>query len=154
MRRMREIIGLPVYKQQTGERLGWIKDILFDDKSNIVTGIILEKDSLLNSGTQRVARKHILACLKDCFFVDYYESGQVPGTSWSKKIGNQVYDREGEAKGTVGDIFVDNKVETVLGYEVTDGLFADLFNGREAVFEENIIAESQDIIVVEGGSLS
>lgn len=153
MRRMREIIGLPVYKQQTGERLGWIKDILFDDKSNTVTGIILEKDSLLDSETLQIARDYILSCPKDCFFIDYYEPGQLPGTSWLKKIGSQVYDREGEAKGTVGDVFVDNKVQTVLGYEISDGLFADLLNGREAVFEENIIAESQDVIVVEGGSL-
>jgi uncharacterized protein YrrD len=33
-----------------------------------------------------------------------------------------------------------------MGYEKSDGLFADLFIGRETIFEEKILAESQMLL--------
>jgi uncharacterized protein YrrD len=53
-------------------------------------------------------------------------------------------------KGTIGDIFVDNTVQTIVGYEISDGLFADLYKGRSAVLENNILAECQDVVIIEG----
>ena len=154
MRRMRDIIRLPVLSFETGEHLGWVKDILFDEKKNVVTGIILEKDSLLRHQTQHISRDDIAACAKDNLNVKRISTAKVAGTSWSQKVGSRVYSAQGELKGTVGDIFVDKDFKEVTGYEISDGLFADLFDGREAIFEENIIAQGKDVIIVEGGSLS
>jgi len=154
MRRMRDLIRLPVIEQSTGERQGWLKDLLFDEKSNKVTGIVLEKDALLKPHLKKVARADILSFGKDSVLVDKLSKKRCTGTAWSEKVGSKVFSGEGEIKGTVGDVFVDNIVENVMGYEISDGLFADLFNGRETIFEENILAESQDVIVIEGGSMS
>ncbi|NLI91812.1 MAG: hypothetical protein GX434_06265 [Peptococcaceae bacterium] len=152
MRRMRDLVRLPVICQNTGQKLGWVKDILFDEKSNLVTGIILEKDSLIKPQQRRVVRADILSFGKESLMADKLSRKRCTGTCWSEKVGSKVYNGDGEIKGTVGDIFVDNLVENVLGYEISDGLFADIFKGREAIFEENILAESQDVIVIEGGS--
>lgn len=154
MRRMRDLIRIPVINQNSGERLGWVKDILFDEKDNIVTGVILEKDSLLKPQQVKVLRDDIVSFGKESLSVEKLTKRKVTGTCWSKKVGSKVFSGDGEIKGTVGDVFVDNLVKIVLGYEISDGLFADLFNGREAIFEENILAESQDVIVIEGGSMS
>jgi len=154
MRRIRDLIRLPVIDHNTGQRLGWVKDILFDEKNNIVTAIILEKESLLKPHPKTVVRGDILSFGKESLSVGNLTPAKAIGTCWSEKVGSNVFSGEGEIKGTVGDIFVDNLVQHVLGYEISDGLFADLYNGREAVFEKNILAESQDIVVIEGGSVS
>lgn len=154
MRRMRDLIRIPVIDQKTGERLGSVKDILFDEKSNIVTAVILEKDSLLKPHLKTVARVDILSFDKESLSVSQIGQCKPCGMSWSEKVGSKVFSGDGEIKGTVGDVFVDNLVQNVLGYEISDGLFADIFKGRETVFEENILAESQDIVVIEGGSVS
>jgi uncharacterized protein YrrD len=151
---MRDLIRLPVISSSTGERLGWVKDILFDEKNNTISGIILEKDSLLKPQQKMVSRSDILSFGKDSVALATLTGKKCSGTCWSEKVGDQVFSGEGEIKGTVGDVFVDNPVQTVLGYEISDGLFADLINGREAIFEENILAESEDVIVIEGGSMS
>lgn len=153
MRRMRDLIRIPVNQSETGERLGWVKDILFDEKNNVVTGIIIEKDSILKPHEKRVVRDDIVSIGKESLSLRKLSKKKVMGVSWSEKVGSKVYNGNGEIKGTVGDVFVDNLVQQVLGYEISDGLFADLFNGREAIFEENILAESQDVIVVEGGPI-
>lgn len=154
MRRMREIIGIPVISVKTGERFGWVKDVVFNDKSNKVVGVILEKDSLLNRSIGGLSRESIIAVSKDSLTVDKPEIREITGSCWSQKVGSSVFDGKGELKGTVGDVFVDDEMKNVLGYEISDGLFSDLFQGRGAIFEENILAEGEDIIVVEGRSLS
>jgi uncharacterized protein YrrD len=152
MRRMRDLIRLPVIGQNTGEKLGWVKDILFDEKASVVTGIIMEKESLLKQQQRKIARADILSFGKESLLIDKITRKKCVGTCWSEKVGTKVFDGDGEIKGTVGDVFVDNLVESVLGYEISDGLLADLLKGREAIFEENILAESRDVIVIEGGS--
>ncbi len=154
MKRMRDIIRLPVLKLETNEHLGWVKDILFDEKKSTVTGISLEKDSFLTPRTHFISRDDIVVCAKDGLKVKEFTKEKVHGTPWSHKIGNKVYNAQGQQMGTVGDIYVDNTFREVTGFEISDGLFADLLDGRGSILEESIIAEGKDVIIVEGGSLS
>ena len=152
MRRMRELLRLPVVLEESGYRLGLVKDILFDETNNIVTGIIVEKGSLLNTQIKNIPRADIISFGKESVAVKKSSEEKVCGTSWSEKVGTKVYDGDGEIKGTIEDIFVDNFVNKILGYEISDGLFSDLFKGRQAVMAENILVESEDVVVIEGGS--
>lgn len=154
MRRMRDIIRLPVLVEESGEQVGWVKDILYDEKKCTVTGIILEKDSFLTERSLHIARDDITSCARDNLRVKDFADKLVTGMSWSRKVGSKVYSVRGDLKGKVGDIFVDGQFRNVIGYEISDGLFADLVDGRGAIFEENIIAEDKGVIIVEGGSLS
>jgi len=149
---MRELLRLPVVLEESGDRLGLVKDILFDETNNIVTGIIVEKGSLLNTQIKNIPRADIISFGKESVAVKKSSEEKVCGTSWSEKVGTKVYDGDGEIKGTIEDIFVDNFVNKILGYEISDGLFSDLFKGRQAVMAENILVESEDVVVIEGGS--
>jgi len=151
MRRMRDLIMLPVIDPDTGERLGLVRDILFDQTTNTVTGIIIEKDTFLKPRQGRIAREDITSIGKECLTVKAVSDRQVTGTCWSQKVGSKVFNDDGDIKGTIGDIYIDNPVQVIVGYEISDGLFADLFKGRNAVLEENILAQSQDVIVIERG---
>lgn len=154
MRRMRDIVRLPVVDLNTEERLGCVRDIVYNEKDNTISGVIVEKDSLLTRPSKIIAREDIVSIGKDSLAVKELSGRKLSGACWSQKVGSKVYDNDGDIKGTVGDIYVDNQVQKILGYEISDGLFADLLKGREVVFEENIIGEGQDVVVIEGGSLS
>ena len=154
MRRMRDIIRLPVLDEQSGEHLGWVRDILYDEKKCTVNGIILEKDSFLTEHNLYLSRDDITSCAKDNLRVKDLDDKLVTGMTWSQKVGSKVYNVRGDLRGTVGDIYVDNEFRKVIGYEISDGLFADLVDGRGAIFEENIVAEDRGVIIVEGGSVS
>lgn len=152
MRSMRDIVRLPVFCITTGERLGWVKDIVFDEKSSKVTGFVVEKDALIKPHVKKITRDDVVDIAKYALFVEKMKNHKLSGTYWTKKVGSKVFSETGEIRGTVGDIFVDTRVRDIVGYEISDGLFADLFNGRNAILEKDILAESQDVIVIEGGS--
>ncbi|NLM21154.1 MAG: hypothetical protein GX207_05325 [Peptococcaceae bacterium] len=154
MRRMRDLIMLPIIDPNTGERLGWVKDIVFESATNTVTGIIMEKDTFLKPQQLKIARADIASFGKESLTIAQLTPQEVVGTCWSQKVGSKVYNDNGDIKGTIGDIYVDNLVQNIVGYEISDGLFADLYKGRNAVFQNNILAESQDVVIIEGGVLS
>lgn len=154
MRRLRDLIGLPVIALKTEERLGWVTDVIFDEDSNEIKAIMVQKDSLLNKTIETIARGNVISIGKDGMIVDKYRSEEIFGSVFTRKVGSSVYSKDGELRGQVDDIFVNEKITAVLGYEITDGLFADITKGREVVLEENILTEGQDVIVIEGGSVS
>ena len=154
MRRMRDLIMLPIIDPNTGERLGWVKDIIFNQTTNRVTGIIFEKDTFLKPQLLKIPRDDIASFGKESVTLVKLSPQEIVGTCWSQKVGSKVYNDDGDIKGTIGDIYVDNLVQTIVGYEISDGLFADLYKGRRAVLENNILAESQDVVIIEGGMLS
>jgi len=164
MRRTREIVGLPILDVQTGEQVGWVKDVVFDSKEETVAGLILEGAHIFHSG-QGITRRAIVAVGKDALTINDSQLTELHGVYWSQKVGNKVFTRGGEAQGTIEDVFLDDVAMHIVGYEVSDGLFADLFYGRGAIFQNHVMVDGKDVLIVDdrvspwdeqykGGSLS
>lgn len=164
MRRARDIVGLPVLNLKTGDQVGWVQDVVFDDQGHQVSGIILEGGHLFHPN-QGLPSNLIVAVGKDALTVSDNEVQEIKGTRWSQKVGNQVYTQGGEAQGTIEDVFLDDSAADIVGYEVSDGLFSDLIQGRGAIFQKHIMIDGKDVLIVdnqaspwdqhdEGGSLS
>jgi uncharacterized protein YrrD len=151
MRRIREIIGLPVLNIKTEVQIGHVNDVIFDDKESKIIGIILDKDALLTKNFAGLTRGNLVEIGKEAIIADCSNYEGLCGTAWSEKEGGKVYNFDGTIKGCIVDVFVDETMQEILGYEISDGLFADLLNGREAILEENILVEGKDVIVIEGG---
>ena len=64
-------------------------------------------------------------------------------------MGNEVYTQGGDARGTIEDVFLDDSVEKVVGFEVSDGLFADLLHGRGTIFRPQVMIDGKDILIVD-----
>ncbi|MDA8227268.1 MAG: PRC-barrel domain-containing protein [Desulfitobacterium hafniense] len=162
MRRTREIVGLPVLNLQSGGQVGWVQDVAF--VGNEVAGVVLEGGGLFHSD-KGIPRSMIVAFGKDALTVSEEMVQEIKGTRWSQKIGNQVFTQGGDAQGTIQDVFLDDSVSRIAGYEVSDGLFADLVQGRGAILQQNVMVDGKDVLIVEdevspwdhgkeGGSLS
>lgn len=164
MRCIRDIIGLPILNIKNGDQVGWVKDVVFNQDKDLVTGFILEGGHFFNAN-KGIPRHAIISVGKNALTVSNISFEEILGLKWSQKIGNKVYTKGGDVKGTIEDVFLDDKAENIVGFEISDGLFADLMEGREAIFKEHIMVDVKDILIVDdqvspwngsikGGSLS
>ena len=148
MRRTREIVGLPVLNLKTGDRTGWVEDVIFDAEKDLVAGIILEGGNIFRA-IKGIPRNAIAAVGKDAVTVQDVPLQEVQGTRWSKKVGNRVYTKGGDDQGTIEDVFLDDAAEIIVGYEVSDGLFADLMHGRGSIMRQHVVTGGKDVLIVD-----
>ncbi|KTE89747.1 PRC-barrel domain-containing protein [Desulfitobacterium hafniense] len=164
MRRTREIVGLPVLCLKNGNQVGWVKDVVFDESSRKISGILLESAHIFHS-EKGLPREVVAVVGKDALTVRDHVVQRLQGVKWSQKVGNQVFTQGGEAKGTIEDVFLDDSAENIVGFEVSDGLFSDLLDGRGAILQADVMVDGKDVLIVEdqvspwdqgneGGSLS
>jgi len=148
MRRARDIVGLPVIDLKTGDRVGWVQDVVFDPKSDKVSGVLLEGGHFFHV-KKGIPRQAVAFIGKDALTVNTVHLAELKGVLWSQKVGNQVYAEDGEARGKIEDVFLDDSGERIVGYEVSDGLLADLFQGRGTILQQHVIADGEDVLVVD-----
>ena len=148
MRRAREIIGLPVLELKTGYSVGWVQDLVLDNARDEVAGILLEGGHFIQS-FKGISRQAIESVGKDALIVQEKKLEKLKGTRWSAKVGNEVYTQSGEARGTIEDVFLDDSAEKIVGYEITDGLFADLLHGRGKILTPHVMLDGNDILIVD-----
>ncbi|MDR3543345.1 MAG: PRC-barrel domain-containing protein [Desulfosporosinus sp.] len=148
MRRTREIIGLPVLDLKSGDSIGWVQDLVLDNDKDEVVGILLEGGHFFQS-SKGIPRQAISAVGKDALTVRENTIEELKGTRWSDKVGNEVYTQGGDARGIIEDVFLDDSVDKIVGFEVSDGLFADLLNGRGIIFRPHVMIDGNDILIVD-----
>jgi len=148
MRRTREIIGLPVLDLKSGDSIGWVQDLVLNNDKDEVVGILLEGGRFFHS-SKGIPRKAIAAVGKDAITVREKSIEELMGTRWSDKVGNEVYTQGGDARGTIEDVFLDDGVERIIGFEISDGLFADLLHGRGTILKPHVMINGKDILIVD-----
>jgi uncharacterized protein YrrD len=148
MRRTREIVGLPVLSLKCGDQIGWVKDVVFDGQSRKISGVLLEGAHIFHS-SKGIPREVVAAVGKDALTVSDHVVQNLLGIKWSEKVGNQVFTQGGEAKGTIEDVFLDDSAENIVGFEISDGLFSDLIDGRGTILQENVMVDGKDVLIVE-----
>ena len=148
MRRIREIVGLPVLDLKSGDSIGWVQDLVLDNDKDEVIGILLEGGHLFRSD-KGIPRKAIITVGKDALTVSCKAVEELKGTRWSDKVGNEVYTQGGDARGTIEDVFLDDSAEKMVGFEVSDGLFADLLHGRGTILRPHVMIDGKDILIVD-----
>lgn len=148
MRRIREIVGLPVLDLKSGDSIGWVQDLVLDNDKDEVIGILLEGGHLFRS-EKGIPRKAIMTVGKDALTVSSKTVEELKGTRWSDKVGNEVYTQGGDARGTIEDVFLDDSAEKMVGFEVSDGLFADLLHGRGTILRPHVMIDGKDILIVD-----
>lgn len=148
MRRTREIIGLPILDIKNGDTVGWVQDLILDNDKDEIVGILLEGGHFFQS-SKGIPRKSIETVGKDALVVREKTVEELKGTRWSDKVGNEVYTQGGEARGTIEDVFLDDSLKRVVGFEVSDGLFADLLHGRGTILKPHVMVDGNDVLIVD-----
>lgn len=159
------ILGKTIVAYGTGERVGRVKDLIFDHQSNRVLGLLVDEGGLFGKvrvvsvkAVQSIGLDAVIITAKEAI-VDAEQAPEMQAILDQKTSlkNTQIMTVGGQELGTFLDIFYDEHTWDVVGYEVSGGLFADIYTGRsfvptpltlklgkECAFVENEIADRME----------
>lgn len=150
MRRGREIKNLPVIDVLTGQLLGYVSDFKIANHE-LLEGFYLVT---LDNQVQYLSRDSISRIGRDAVLVkadlgEVILEGQPDWLGNAGPNGSAVMTSKGEVLGILSDIFLEETEGSILGYEVSDGYFKDLFWGRKVIPTANVLTWGKDTVIVD-----
>lgn len=153
-----------------GNKAGVIKDIIFSPENREVRAFLLEHKGL-EIKKKVLMLKNILNLGDDAVIIDNPGCVDSLGKASYKAefkdegsiLGLRIFTKSGEELGTVKDVIFDWKTGRIEGFEVSDGLFQDILQGRNVLplfgkvefGEDNVLVEKEAVEEMEntGGGL-
>lgn len=133
-----DIIGLPVLSLATGERLGNVRDLVFDIQEMMIIMLLIDERGLFH-GNKTIYFHEIYKFGLDAVIIQHKSCIQ-SGSSTSRNnlnyttrehiINQEVITDEGENIGVVQDLLVSIENGKVHALILTDGFFHDIVEGR------------------------
>lgn len=153
MHKMNELLGRDVLDQETGEKRGTVRDLIFDEDTTRVVALVLDGGGLF--GGAKTVRWAYVVNVGDVVMLD--GGAPLDGSRDDPEIdalrgrqrritGTEIVTQGGEKEGEVADVLLDDG-GVVRSYEVKRGVIRDL-TGREQVPAEDVVSTGRDAIVV------
>lgn len=156
MRTFSVLNGLSVISLENGEEIGKVIDLLFYETN--VEGILVDKNGWLNRHLV-VPLNHIHSIGHDALVVNdihqlsIYDKKQFPFYSLhngaKKIVGKTLMSTEGEKLGLVEDVYFNENLGNIVGYEVTDGFIADLKEGKRVLKTAAPLTVGEEVLVID-----
>lgn len=157
MRTFSSIKELPVYDKGTGKQLGRVLDLSFD-KKGIVNGLMIDTKGLLKKN-KLIPFSEIASFGKDGVMLssepivkrtkEKLNKAYFLQNGHDRIIGKPLVTTEGEKLGLVEDVYFQEELGTIIGYEVTDGFFADMTEGRKVYQSKKPLTIGESILIVD-----
>jgi uncharacterized protein YrrD len=145
--------GLPVYAKDTGDKLGEVFDLCLSNVGRVEgvivrNGTIFKKSSLIHfedvssfgSDGIMVENASIIQPAHDD--VTHISEGK------ERLVGKPLLSSEGEHLGLLEDVYFHEEMGIIVGYECSDGFFADITEGKRVIKTEDPPKIGKDAIVV------
>jgi uncharacterized protein YrrD len=154
VRRGLDVVGSNVMDVESGEVIGVVRDLLFDREGRL-QGILLEKKHWFEqhpflpiAAIQSIGEDWLMA----------QQNGQGnPGSQVQllhllkgdqSMVGQPVVTSKGKQLGILEDVYLEQDSGTIVGYELSDGFFADLMEGRRLIEPPSKFMFGKDAFVV------
>ncbi|EGL83510.1 PRC-barrel domain protein [Caldalkalibacillus thermarum TA2.A1] len=156
MRRACDVIGSVVMNITSGENLGRVADLVFDREGRL-QGLVLEKQSWFGK-PPFLPVSHIRSIGEDLVTVAQ-PLPETPSTLHDKwflfqqgqpsMLGTPVVTANGKQLGVLEDVYFDEQLGTIVGYELSDGFFSDMLEGRHMIRQPAKFLFGKDAFVVQ-----
>ncbi|MFD1781183.1 PRC-barrel domain-containing protein [Fredinandcohnia salidurans] len=156
MRTFSLLKDLPVYDEKSAEELGRVSDLCLtsDGKVNalIMKGkglfernrvVPIESISSIGDDGVMVSDRTLLELLDNEADTPTYFLHTHHGLFRKPLLSS-----EGQKLGLLEDVYFTEEVGTIIGYEVTDGFFADITEGKKVIKTNEPLKIGEDVIVV------
>lgn len=157
LRTFTSVCGQSVFDVNTGNELGRIED-LFINKEGQVIGFQLDQKGFLH-GDCFIPIEAITGFGQDGLMMrdkkqlcQLVKAGQdvYPLKQGKNRIsGKAIMTEEGEKLGLLEDVYFLEEVGTIVGYEVTEGLLADIKEGKKVIKAKEPLTIGKDILVIQ-----
>ncbi|MEW9049520.1 MAG: PRC-barrel domain-containing protein [Neobacillus sp.] len=146
--------GQPVYETVSGTKIGEVTDLCIT-KSGMVKGLLVKKGVFF----------------KQTYFLDIHD---VSSFGWDGVMiedhdhlakcktapeytlahqhslnGKMILSKSGESLGLLEDVYFQEELGTIVGYETTDGFFSDITEGKQVIQSRKPPAIGKDAIIVD-----
>ncbi len=137
MRTFSDVKGLPIYEQTTGKAVGTIADIWFTSHGT-VKGLVAERGGLFGrrrylplSAVQSLQNDKVIIHDADSF--QPFPSAESGHSLYGERglAGSMVVAANGKAIGLLDDVYFDGQLGKIDGYEISEGFFSDLTEGKK-----------------------
>src|SRR5579884_285739 len=151
----RDLIGMPIYSLDRGEKIGEVENLIFDPDQGKVIGLVLEEGGLFRS-SQVIPFESIENIGPDAIVLKRGAPMEMPpGEADSKLLkesfnltGRKVLSEGGYQVGVVNDLDIDEQTGRVTGIEVTRGIFQDTAEGRKHINHDQVQQIGKHAIIV------
>jgi uncharacterized protein YrrD len=158
MRKGSDIIGKPIVAYDTGEKVGRVRDLIFDQERNYLVALLVQEGGFM-SDAKVLSLAEIKSIGMDAAIVGGADK-IVPAKSDPNiaKIlarnnimnGTHIMTVSGQDLGRMVDLYFDETTGAIEGYEVSGGIFADAYSGRSFVPAVQTLRIGQDYAFVPG----
>ncbi|TCP54550.1 uncharacterized protein YrrD [Tumebacillus sp. BK434] len=156
MRKARELVGLPVVELARGEHVGEVRDVLFSAEGTLHSLLLTKATVLTASKILPKAKLHALGqdaiTIRQDNEIEEFrdETGLIRSLVQGdvQFVGKEVLTQDGTYLGTVEDVYLDENLNTIVGYEVSEGFLVDLKEGRKVLHAHPEIMVGQDTLLV------
>ncbi|MBW4634714.1 MAG: PRC-barrel domain-containing protein [Iphinoe sp. HA4291-MV1] len=156
MRRGSDLLGKVVVTYDTGEQIERIQDLIFDQDSHQLLGLVVDDGGLFRA-TRVIPFNNLQAIGPNAVVVPSQTAvvkvRTVPEIRAIVKRNNvlrgtRILTVNGRDLGTMVDLYFDEQTGSVEGYEVSGGLFADAYSGRSFVPAPQTLKIGEDVAFV------
>ncbi|MBS4191404.1 PRC-barrel domain-containing protein [Bacillus sp. FJAT-49705] len=153
MRTFSLLKGLPVIEIKSGTKIGEVFDISISGYG-VVKGLFVRKSALLKK-TFLLDVKDVASFGWDGVMVEdqtvlqpIKKTEDYTFESQNRLTGKIIMTREGERLGLLEDVYFQEEMGTIVGYELSDGFFSDMLEGKRVIKTEVPPAIGKDAIIV------
>ncbi|AZU63448.1 PRC-barrel domain-containing protein [Neobacillus mesonae] len=152
MRTFSLLKGQPVFETKSGRKIGEVTD-LFLSTTGTVEGLLVKKgvffkqscfldiQNVSSFGWDGVMIDDENALEKQKEGSEYTSAHSIEGMMMLSKSGNSL--------GLLKDVYFQEELGTIVGYEITDGFFSDIMEGKQVIHTREPLTIGKDAIIVD-----
>jgi uncharacterized protein YrrD len=146
--------GQPVFETSSGTKIGEVSDLCISSNGK-VKGLLIKKGVLFKQSLfldiQKVASfGWDGVMIEDNGHLEKLkESPEFTLTHQHSIDGMMMISKSGESLGLLKDVYFQEELGTIVGYEITDGFFSDITEGKQVIQSEEPLAIGKDAIIVD-----
>lgn len=146
--------GQPVFETKSGMKIGEVCDLCLA-KSGIVTGLLV-KTGVFFKKSRFLDIQNVAAFGCDGVMIEdkqhlerLIEDPEYTFAHQNSLEGKLMLSKSGESLGLLKDVYFQEEVGTIVGYEITDGFFSEITKGKQVIHSGKPLTVGKDAIIVE-----
>jgi uncharacterized protein YrrD len=145
--------GLPIFELKTGSKIGDVCDLNISN-DGMVRGLLVKKGVFFKK-TYVISVQNVSSFGFDGVMIEdrevlepLTEHKEFTFENRDRLSGRIMMTNEGERLGMLEDVYFLEEVGTIVGYELSDGFFSDIIEGKRVVRTDEPPAIGKDAIIV------
>ncbi|WP_042354961.1 PRC-barrel domain-containing protein [Bacillus rubiinfantis] len=151
MRTFSLLKGQPVFETKTGRKIGFVTDLCLSPTGS-VEGLMVKKGVFFKQ-SYFLDFQNVASFGWDGVMIedeDGLEKKDSSNYTLAQSLdGKMMLSKSGHTLGLVKDVYFQEELGTIVGYEITDGFFSDITEGKQVIQTEEPLTIGKDAIIVD-----